>query len=177
MGYAVLKKLLLKVLYPSINGEDIRQNAKLICQLAFFQKVLRINSKVPWLVHWTSVVTGWENITKIDSWLNPGVSPGCYIQGKNGIRFGRNVYIGPGVKIISANHNLNNMNEHVKQRPVIISDNCWLASNSIILPGVVLQEKTIVAAGAVVVKSPGRGNCLIAGNPAKLVKILTNGNN
>ena len=74
--------------------------------------------------------------------------------GKNGIRFGRNVYIGPGVKIISANHNLNNMNEHVKQRPVIISDNCWLASNSIILPGVVLQRKTIVAAGAVVVKKP-----------------------
>ena len=44
--------------------------------------------------------------------------------------------------------------------------------NSVILPGVVLGEKTIVGAGSVVTKSFLEGYCVIAGNPAKKIKDL-----
>jgi acetyltransferase-like isoleucine patch superfamily enzyme len=40
------------------------------------------------------------------------------------------------------------------------------------LPGVIIGDKTIVGAGAVVTKSFIEGNCVVAGNPAKLVKKL-----
>lgn len=168
----MLKILLLKIFYPKVDGSVIKQGLKQICQFIFFQKILRINSSVPWLVHWSSIVTEWEKITKPDDWLNPGASIGCYIQGKNGIKIGKNVFIGPGVKIISSNHNPLNLVEHLQERPILIGDDCWLAANSIILPGVILQPKTIVAAGAVVVKSHGVGNCVVAGNPSKIVKML-----
>lgn len=44
--------------------------------------------------------------------------------------------------------------------------------NSVILPGVILGDRTIVGAGSVVNKSFPEGNVIIAGVPAKIVKHL-----
>ena len=55
---------------------------------------------------------------------------------------------------------------------IIIGQGCWIGMNSVILPGVVLGEKTIVGAGSVVTKSFLEGYCVIAGNPAKKIKDL-----
>ncbi len=42
--------------------------------------------------------------------------------------------------------------------------------NSVILPGVQLGDYTVVGAGTVVTKSFPKGRCVIAGNPAKVIK-------
>lgn len=44
--------------------------------------------------------------------------------------------------------------------------------NSVITAGVELGTRTIVGAGSVVTKSFPDGYCVIAGNPAKIIKIL-----
>lgn len=44
--------------------------------------------------------------------------------------------------------------------------------NSVITAGVTLGPRTIVAAGAVVTKSFPDGFCVLAGVPAKIIKIL-----
>ena len=44
--------------------------------------------------------------------------------------------------------------------------------NSMILPGVELGPRTVVGAGSVVTKSFPEGDCVIAGNPAKIIKKL-----
>lgn len=54
----------------------------------------------------------------------------------------------------------------------MIGDKCWIGMNSVILPGVVLGDNTIVGAGSVVTKSFENGHCVVAGNPAKLIKRL-----
>jgi len=55
---------------------------------------------------------------------------------------------------------------------VIICDYSWAGMNSVILPGVKLGSRTIVAAGSVVAKSFPEGYCVIAGSPAKIIRYL-----
>lgn len=135
------------------------------------QRVLRINSHVPWPVHWSSVVTAPENIKTVDVLPFLGHHPGCYIQAMNGIIVGKNVRYGPGVHFISANHDLLDYDKHSFTPPIIIGNNCWIGAGAILLPGVELGEHVVVAAGAVVTKSVG-ANQLVGGVPARVIADL-----
>ncbi len=53
---------------------------------------------------------------------------------------------------------------------VIIEDHCWIGDSAIILPGVVVGELSIVAAGSVVTKNV-RAFSIVAGNPAKEIRM------
>jgi acetyltransferase-like isoleucine patch superfamily enzyme len=53
---------------------------------------------------------------------------------------------------------------------IIIGKDCWVGANSIILSGVQLGDRTVVAAGSVVTKSFVHGSVLIGGVPAKIMK-------
>ena len=58
-----------------------------------------------------------------------------------------------------------------KVRPVVIGDNVWLGSSSIILPGVTIGDNSVVAAGSVV-RDSVPPNTVVSGNPAQVVKTL-----
>jgi acetyltransferase-like isoleucine patch superfamily enzyme len=135
-----------------------------------FQSILDINNNIPWMVHFSSRVSGRILIGK-DVWLSFAVSGGCYIQGSNGIEIGDNTIFAPGVKIISGNHDSSNLKNWLVEEPVRIGKNCWLGANSVILPGVQLGDNVIVGAGSIVTKNFD-SNCVIAGNPARLIRKL-----
>ena len=61
--------------------------------------------------------------------------------------------------------------EVVKSKEIAIENDVWIGMKSIILKGVTIGEKSIVAAGSVVTKSVP-ANTIVAGNPAKVVKHL-----
>lgn len=117
----------------------------------------------------TDILNG-KNIQFDNSSLNVFQQPGCYYQGFDKIYIGKNVWIAPNVGIITANHDLTDPDKHSEGKPVIISDRCWIGMNSVILPGVILGENTVVGAGSIVTKSFPDGYCVIAGNPARLIK-------
>ena len=133
-----------------------------------FQKILRINSEVPFMVHYTSTVSKTVYLGKgvAQYFANSG---GCYIQGINNIYIGDYSIFAPGVKIISANHDKNDYHSHdTSKSPIKIGKNCWLGANSVILPGVELGDNVIVGAGAVVTKS-FPDNVILGGVPAKII--------
>jgi acetyltransferase-like isoleucine patch superfamily enzyme len=143
----------------------VSRNLKIINFI--FQKIFRINSTVPFMVHFTSIVNGEIKIGK-DVVKYLANSSGCYIQGINGIEIGDNTIFAPGVKIISANHNQEDLNMHIKTNPILIGKGCWIGTNAVILPGVQLGDNVKVGAGSVVTKSFG-DNVTIAGVPAKII--------
>ncbi len=53
--------------------------------------------------------------------------------------------------------------------PIIIGENCWIGSNVRICKGVSIGNNSVVAACSVVTKDVP-ANCIVAGNPAKVVK-------
>lgn len=57
--------------------------------------------------------------------------------------------------------------------PVIIGDNVWIGGDATILPGVTIGDNVVIGAGSVVTKDIP-SNVVIAGNPAKIIKTLSN---
>ena len=157
--------LLVYIFYPK-KKELAEWNACATKKYIFFQKILNVNGmrSISWPVHFTSTVGG--NI-KVGNLTTPGMMPGIYINGMNGIEFGDNVYIAAGVKIISANHNFEDYTKHIESKPINIGDNVWIGANAIILPEVTIADGCIIGAGSVVTKSFSKKNCIIVGNPAK----------
>lgn len=79
------------------------------------------------------------------------------------------VYIGTGTHIIDVNSP--NVAGHGISKDVIIGEGCWLGVSSIVLPGVVIGKKAIVAAGAVV-QSTVAEQIIVGGIPAKFIKSI-----
>ena len=136
----------------------------------FYQRVLGYNKEVYWPVHRTSTVTSVSKIVR--GTRCPGLSKGVHLDGRNGIRFGSNVWIGPYVAIISQNHDSTNYRDYIDCDPIVIGDNCWIGAHAIVLPGVQLGNHVIIGAGSVVTKSFQEDNILLAGNPAIIKKKL-----
>ncbi len=83
----------------------------------------------------------------------------------NDVAFANDVYV-----IDSDSHGVEGRAH--KQAPVRIGDGCWIGTRAIILPGVTLGKRVLVAAGAVVTRDVP-DDCLVAGNPARVVRELT----
>lgn len=106
---------------------------------------------------------------------NVGINAGCYIGGQGGVSIGNDVIMGPGVKIFSENHNFADTNVAIRlqgesRSPVRIEENCWIGANAMILAGVSLGAGCVVAAGSVVTKS-APGNTILAGVPARVLRL------
>ncbi|KAJ6260336.1 hypothetical protein Dda_4562 [Drechslerella dactyloides] len=82
--------------------------------------------------------------------------------------------IGPNVNIYSGTHPLNPRTRNGTKgpefgKPVIIEEDCWIAGNVTILPGVKIGVGATVGAGAVVTRDVPP-HTVVAGNPAKVIK-------
>lgn len=160
--------VLLKPFGPAFS--DRKFPARLLLKQVIVQKVFRINGHVPWPVHWSSQVKCPKNIQR--GTRCPGLAMCCYIDGRNGIIIGKNVWIGPKVSIISMNHDPSYYDQYLTAESIKIGDNCWLGTSVIVLPGVRLGNHVVCAAGAVITESFQEDNILLAGVPAKIVKKL-----
>ncbi len=101
---------------------------------------------------------------------NVFINSSCHFQDQGKITIGNNVLIGHNVVIATLNHNQNPSHRaSILPSPVEIKDNVWIGSNATILPGVIIDEGAIIAAGAVVTKNVKK-NTIVGGNPAKIIK-------
>src|SRR5438128_330233 len=88
------------------------------------------------------------------------------------ISIGNKVTITSGVTILTHDGATWLMNDargrRYLYRRVKIGNNVFIGVNSVILPGVIIEDNVIVAAGSVVTKSIPSG-CIVGGNPAKII--------
>jgi len=93
----------------------------------------------------------------------------CYVQARNGIKIGNNLRMGPGVGLISANHDEEDYDMHLQIDPIIIGDNVWIGMNAVILPGITIGSNVMIGANSVVTRDIP-SNVLAAGNPCKVIR-------
>jgi maltose O-acetyltransferase len=107
---------------------------------------------------------------------NSGIGENSYLVSVDNIIIGNNVMIAPEVMILTGGHDFNDkskllINQKIVKKPVIIEDDVWIGARVLILPGVTISKRSIVAAGSVVTKDV-QSNCIVGGNPAKVIKSI-----
>jgi acetyltransferase-like isoleucine patch superfamily enzyme len=168
----LLYRILARCFYSKKWCDYNKLSARQLVALGFMQRIVGFNRGIPWPVHHSSVVTGFDRLKLTTLPPYPGLGVGQYIQSINGIEIGEYVRMAPGVKLISADHDVNDYEKHLSAPPIRIGDYCWLGANAVLLPGVQLGKHVVVAAGAIVTKSFDEDNVVLAGVPARVVKKL-----
>ena len=77
----------------------------------------------------------------------------CMISCHDGISIGNYCIFGPGVKIYDNNHHFsakNGVEAGLNTSSISIGDNCWLASDVIILKGVTIGDNCLIGAGCII---------------------------
>lgn len=87
---------------------------------------------------------------------NSGIGENARLTGN--ITIGNNVMMGPNVEMWVRNHNFMsteipmNLQGSGEESPIVVGNDVWIGSRSIILPGVHIGDGAIIAAGSVVSK-------------------------
>jgi acetyltransferase-like isoleucine patch superfamily enzyme len=103
---------------------------------------------------------------------NVFINHACSFLDMGGITIEDNVLIGPKVNLITENHPLDPSNRtSLIATAIVVKRNAWIGAAATILPGVTIGENAVVAAGALVSKDVAP-NTVVAGVPAKMVKVI-----
>ncbi len=121
-----------------------------------------------WSGHRTTLISGWGKLRFGDRVF---VNVGTTIISVEEIIVGDDVAFANEVYVIDSDSHGVEGRPH-RQAPIRIGDGCWIGARAMILPGVTLGNRVLVAAGAVVTRDVP-DDSLVAGNPARVVRTLT----
>ncbi|UHA74824.1 sugar O-acetyltransferase [Paenibacillus sp. 481] len=100
----------------------------------------------------------------------------CVILDVCEVRIGKNAMLAPCVQIYTAYHPLDaatRISGVEYGAPITIGDNVWIGGGAIIMPGVTIGDNVVIGAGSVVTKDIP-ANVVVAGNPGRVIKQLSN---
>jgi len=120
-----------------------------------------------WSAHRQTLVTGWGQMRFGDRcFVNSGsiVFSACEVTVGDDVALANEVYV-----MDSDSHGVEG--RAVKEEPVRIGDGTWVGARAIILPGVTIGRRCLIAAGSVVSKDVP-DDTLVAGNPARVIRKL-----
>jgi acetyltransferase-like isoleucine patch superfamily enzyme len=130
--------------------------------------------------------TGYSHIEACHSWSRIVIGDGVQInndavikcEGAGGIVIGEDALIGSGVRIYDSDfhdiHPARRRSGTPATAPVVLERNVFVGDGVMILKGVTVGEDAVIGAGAVVTRDvPPR--CVVAGNPARVVRELDGG--
>ena len=137
-----------------------------LLRLIFYKLVISVGKQSSILMHVKIL-----SLNKIKIGSNTVINQGVILDGRGGdLIIGNNVDIAPNVSIYTTDHDCDCDYHLPRNRPVIIEDNVWVASNAIVLPGVTISKGSVIAAGSIVTKST-EPLSINAGNPARFIRI------
>lgn len=91
-----------------------------------------------------------------------------FIDGRDRVTIGNHTDIASEVMIYNSEHDLSAADFHATLAPVTIGDYVFIGPRAIILPGVSIGNRAVIAAGAVVTKDVPEGK-IVGGVPAKVI--------
>lgn len=97
------------------------------------------------------------------------IGPAAIIYNQGHIAIGRRSVISQRAHLCASSHDLNDPHFQLVLRPIAIGEQCWVAAEAFVGPGVTLGDRAVVGARAVLL-SDGEPDGVYSGNPAILIK-------
>lgn len=98
------------------------------------------------------------------------INAGCKFQDQGGIYLGDRVLVGQNVVLATLNHGMDpSRRGDLHPAPIRIGDDVWIGANATVLPGVIIGDGAVVAAGAVVTRDVP-AMTVVGGVPARVIK-------
>ena len=97
------------------------------------------------------------------------IGPDVVIYNKAFVTIGDSTVISQNSYICTASHDVQSRTMEPRNKPIYLSNSVWVASRAIVLPGTVIEDGAVVAAGSVVVKKVPAWT-VVGGNPARIIK-------
>ncbi len=85
------------------------------------------------------------------------------------ITLGARAVVSQGAFLCTASHDHRREDFPLLSAPITLGVRAWVAARAIVLPGVSLGDGAVAAAGSVVTRDVPAG-CVVAGNPARIVR-------
>jgi putative colanic acid biosynthesis acetyltransferase WcaF len=99
------------------------------------------------------------------SWLGEDL----WIDNLAMVEIGPHACVSQGVYLCTGNHDWRTLNLKLFHKPIVIEAGAWVGARSVVCPGVVIRNSSIVLAGSVVTKSVPAFE-IHGGNPASFVR-------
>lgn len=116
-----------------------------------------------------------EGIEFIQIGSDVSIAAFVHMWGYGGIKIGDRVMIASHAVLttITHDHTKEIMFDTIVSKPIIIEDDVWIGSHSVILPGITIKKGAVIGAGSVVTKDVDEYS-IVAGIPATLIKSRKN---
>ncbi len=101
--------------------------------------------------------------------INRGVAFYPDYFSRSTITIGSDVRIAPGAQFHGSGHEWEDLAYAHKGAPIVVGDHVWIGANAIILSGVTIGDRSVVAAGSVVTNDVPP-DTLVGGIPARVIK-------
>ena len=114
-------------------------------------------------------------LTNVHVGKNVVINFNCMFVDDGEIYIGDDCMIGPGCNLATSVHPISpRLRRHKLQynKPIHIGNNVWFGAGVTVLPGITVGDNAIVGAGSVVTKDVP-ANAIVAGNPARLIRMIT----
>jgi maltose O-acetyltransferase len=152
---------------PEINAVGVRNRKKGI------EMLVAVCPNIHPTVDIVFPITTLDYLDRIYIGENTFVNMGFVHLSSGRVSIGKDCFIGPNAHFYTPNHEIEDLELRRAawqyDAPITVGDDCWFGGDVTVVPGVTIGSNVVVGAGSVVTKDVPN-NCVVAGNPARIVK-------
>lgn len=135
-------------------------------RLFLYKNILQMNIGHKVVIHRNCEIRSGLNITIGEGTI---IGDNTILDGNGGIVIGNNVNVSSNSSLYSSQHMVQSSLFEGEYKEIKVGDRCWISSNTVVLPGVIIGEGAVLASGAVATKNLDSFT-VYGGVPAKEIK-------
>ena len=97
------------------------------------------------------------------------IGPGVRLYNQGQITIGARTVVSQGAHLCASTHDVNDPHFQLQLRPIVVGQQCWVAAEAFVGPGVTMADRSVLAARGALF-GDATADTIYRGNPAEAIK-------